>query len=240
MFFSFSDTGHTFHLYSLQHLLATLFFAILPCLLIIFYKKKLAAWKYEKNLRISIGIFGLFLDFFQYSWYLFSGGSNDWREIIPTTLCGLSIYLSSIAMITLNRRISSWVYYLSFGAFFSFLFADVSHGYDRFRFYGFFVIHGLILLNTVYLRAIHRVKADRKALKDTSLLLLPILILSFFLNHVFDMNFFYMSFPLFPDFPIYQGLYDFHPYAFSAAVFISYYMLLLVMAGLAKLMKTDR
>jgi len=240
MFFSYHDFGTTFHLFSMQHALSVLIFAILPCGLLLLFKNRLRASKKEPAFRISIGIIGMTLEFGLYAWHIFSGRQTDWRLIIPTTLCGLSIYLSSYAMITLSKRISPVVYFYSYGAAFSFLLADSSFGYDRFRYYTFFVIHGLILFEALYLRVIHRVKADRTAFLRACAILAPILIVSVIMNHLFDMNFFYMSFPPFEDFPVYQQLYDMNRYYYSAAVFASYYILMSAMVGMAKMAKTGR
>jgi len=240
MFFSYTDFGETFFLFSLQHALSVLIFAILPCILLLLLKNRLKTWKKEPVFRIGLGIFGLLLEFGLYAWHIFSGGETDWREIIATTLCGLSIYLSSYAMITLSRRISPVVYFYSFGAVFSFLLADNSFGYNRFRYYTFFIIHGLILFEAVYLRVIHRVKADRKAFIRACLILVPILVASMILNPVFEMNFFYMQFPPFENFPVYQQLYDMNGYFYSAAVFASYYILMAAMYGIARITKIDR
>ncbi len=195
--------------------------------------------KKEPFIRIGIGIFGMLLEFGLYAWHIFSGGQTDWRQIIATTLCGLSIYLSSYAMITLSKRISPVVYFYSFGAVFSFLLADSSFGYDRFRYYTFFIIHGLILFEAIYLRVVHGVRADKKAFFRACLILAPILVASVILNEIFDMNFFYMNFPPFEDFPVFQQLFDLNKYYYTTAVAVSYYILMSVMYGIAKATKID-
>ena len=239
MFFSYLNYGYEFHLFSLQHLIATIVFLLIPVTLLLIFKEKIRNFKHESILRMSFGVFGLLLEFIQYGWYVFSGRVTDWRLVIATTLCGLAVYLGSIAMITLNKKISPVLYYLSYGAVFSFLFADISHGFDRFRFYGFFVLHGLIIFNTVYLRVIHGFKYDKQAFVRTCKIMLPVLIASIILNHIFDMNFFYMSYPLFEDFPVYTFLYETNRYLFSLSVFVSYYILMSVMYLLAKIAKWD-
>ena len=240
MFFSYLDYGHQFHLYSLQHLIATIVFLFLPVAFLLVFNEQVKNCKHENVFRISIGIFGLVFEFAQYGWHVFSGNNFDWRKIIATTLCGLGVYLGSIAMINLNRTISPVVYFYSYGAIFSFMFADVSHGFDRFRFYAFFVLHGLIIFNTVYLRVIHGFKYDKIAFFRACKIMFPILILSVVFNHIFDMNFFYMNYPLFNDFPVYTFLHETNRYLFSLSVFVSYYVLMYLMYLLAKVAKWDR
>jgi hypothetical integral membrane protein (TIGR02206 family) len=240
MFFSFTDFGHKLELFTPQYYLAFLIFAVIPCFLVYLLRNWLRKSKLEPFIRISIGVFGLLLEFSLYAWYIFAGKKTDWREIIPTTLCGLTILLSSYAMITLSKRISPIIYFYSFGAFFSFVFADISYGYDRYRFYSYFVIHGLILVNTVYLRAVNNFKADGNAFARAALVLFPFLVLSVVLNKIFDMNFFYMEFPIIENIPVYTKIYEINVYLYSLAVFASHYILMLAMYGIAKLTRMNR
>ena len=240
MFFSFSDFGTKLELFSIQHALSVLVFAVIPVVLLFLFKNTLRKSRAEPAIRISLGVFGLLLEFGLYAWIIFSGGKTDWRDIVPTTLCGLSIYLSSYAMITLSKRISPIVYFYSFGAVLSFIMADTSFGYDRFRYYTYFIIHGLIILEAIYLRVINRVKADKKAFYHACLLLVPFLAGSVIMNQIFDMNFFYMKFPIIEDFPVYQQLYDLNWIYFSAAVSVTYYIFMTIMYGISKIAKMDR
>lgn len=242
-FFRYKDLGKEFHLWSIDHLLATLIFAVVPIVLVLIFKDRLRNLKHEARISVFLGVLGLLIEFIQYYWH-YHGGQTDWRQIYPTTLCGLTLYISSIAMITRNVRLAKIAYFYSFGAFFSFLFADISHGYDRFRFYAYFIIHGLILLNAFYMVSVHRVRADKEGLRSACLLLVPVLALSFFLNFFFSdsaypLNFFYVSHPPF-EFPVFSPMYEYNHYLFSAAVCISYFLLVLIMYGLAKILKIDK
>ncbi len=247
-FFSYEDFGHTFYEFSLQHLAATIIFAVLPVLFVILLAKRIRGSGADKSLAILAGVIGLALEFTQYYWHYY-GGQTDWRHIYPTTLCGLTIYLSSIAMITGNRTLGSVIYFFSHGAFFSFLLPQLSFGYDRFRFYAYFVIHGLIFFNAAYLLLVRGIKADKKAMITSGIILLPVLVLSVVFNHLFSdpdlsvagsirMNFFYLDHPPF-EFPVYSWLYGIHRYLYTASVIISYYLLLLIMRGISWLLKLD-
>lgn len=143
-------------------------------------------------------------------------------------------------MITLSKRISPIVYFYSFGAVLSFIVADTSFGFDRFRYYTYFIIHGLIILEAIYLRVINRVKAERKAFFRASIFLVPFLVGSVVLNQIFDMNFFYMQFPILEDFPVFQQLYDLGWIYYAAAVAVAYYIFMTIMYGISKLAKMNR
>ncbi|MDD4103006.1 MAG: TIGR02206 family membrane protein [Kiritimatiellae bacterium] len=235
MFFSYTDYGETLQMFSLQHLLSVLIYAVLPCALLFVFARRLREWKGEPYLRVGIGVFGLLLEFGLYAWHIFSGGQRDWRNIVPTTLCGLSIYLGSYAMITLGKRVKPLVFFYSFGAYFSFLITDTPFGYDRFRYYTYFVIHGLIIFEAFYLLLVNRVQVDKKSFQKACIVLLPILAASFVLNQIFDMNFFYIHYPPFEDFPVYQQLFDWNRYAYTVTASLTYYILMSVVYGLGRI-----
>ena len=237
-FFLYDDLGMVFEAFTLEHLLASLIFAVLPVTLVILLKDRIRRLRYEAILRMGLGFLGLAFEFTQYFWH-YHGGLTDWRQIYPTTLCGLRLYIGSIAMITRNVRIAQIAYFYSYGAFFSFLFAEVSHGPDRFRFYAYFIIHGLILVFSAYQIAVCRVRADKKGLANSLRLLVPVLSLSIALNYLFSditlqLNFFYLSYPPF-EFPVFSQLYEIHRWLYSAVVCICYFLLSLIMYGIAKL-----
>jgi hypothetical integral membrane protein (TIGR02206 family) len=242
-FFLYTDLGMGFASFTRAHLLASLIFAVLPVAIVILLKDRIRRLRHESFLGIGLGVLGLSIEFLQYYWH-YHGGQIDWRHIYPTTLCGLTLYISSIAMITRNVKLAQIAYFYSYGAFFSFLFAEVSHGADRFRFYAYFVIHGLILVNATYQIAVYRVRADKEGLANAVRLFIPVLALSFILNHFFSdgelqLNFFYLSHPPF-EFPVFSQLYDIHWLLYAAAVCISYNLLFLIMYGIARWGKFDR
>ena len=246
-FFLYDDHGFTFSQFSLQHLFAFLIFALIPILLIVFLKEKIQASKFERSLAIFLGSLGLIFEYVQIYW-IYNGGVRDWRHMVSTTLCGLALYVSSLAMITNNAFLSRISYFYIHGAFFSFLLPDQEFGFNRFRFYGFFVIHGLIALNSIYLVLVKKHWANRRAMLDSMIFLSPFLLFSIIANNLlnanatqgaFRMNFFYLDYPPF-DFPIFSDLYRIRPFLYTLLTFIVYYLLVLICYGLAKLFKIDR
>lgn len=239
MFFSYYDIGVGFKVFSVQHLLASMVFALLPCWLAWRYRHSLANWRHEKVIRNVVGISILIVEFSLYAWYVFAGKVTDWRPIVPTSLCGLTIYLGAYAMITLDRRIAPVVYYYAFGAFFSFIFVELEHGYDRYRFYNYFILHGFILISTVYFHAVHRIPYDVKALRRSILILTPVLIASVVLNPMLDANFFYMEYPIIRGFPVFEPAYVASKYLYSALAFLAYFALMGIMFLIAKLLRMN-
>ncbi len=229
MFFSYTDVGVGVKLFGLQHLASIFFFIILPVLVVWKRRECLRLWKHEKYLRISLGVFSLLLEFSLYLWHVIAGGITDWREIVPTTLCGLSIYLGAIALITRNYNLARVVYFYSFGAILSFIFVSIDHGIDRYRFYNYFINHALIIITPIYFRLMYRVGWDTEALKRAVVLLTPVLLLSFLINKPLQSNFFYFDHPIFEDFPVFTPAYHSSPLLYAALVFLSYYLLMGIM-----------
>lgn len=224
MFYSFTDTGNTFHMFSLQHLMAVLFFVVLPGALIIFNRDILRQSENEKYIRYALGILGLVVEVNVYIWYI-TNGQDHWTEFIPTTLCPLTVYLSSISMLTLNKRLSKVIYFLCFGAFFAYLLPDIPYGYNRFRFYAFFTTHGLVMLNTLYLTLIKGITIDKKGMAASVKLITIVLVLAFILGRWTGLDFFYLLEPPF-EVPVYQQVYETNQIAFTVIVALSYYGLI--------------
>ena len=239
MFFSYDDVGSAFELFTLPHVLAILGFAILPVFLLIRSKDRIRASKHERTIRISLAMAGMLCEWSLYAWYLLNG-VTDWRIILPSTLCPLTLYLSAYCMVTLDRKFSSIVYFYSYGAFFSFLLADVVHGFDRFRFYLFFLVHASIFVNVVYLRVVNKVVSDKQAKRKAQRFLFPFILGSIVLNELTGQNFFYLKWPPFKDFPVFQQVYDVHWIAYALLCIVCYYLLIEIMGELAILLKIDR
>jgi len=225
MFYSYVDSGTEFHLLSFQHFMGIFLFLVVPLSLVLFFKEKIKASPSEKVIRYTIVAIGMLAEFNLYAWYLLNG-VRDVLQIIPTTLCGFTLYLSAYCMLTLDKKLSPMMYYFIFGAILSFSVADITHGYDRIRFYLFFMVHGAILVNTLYLNVIHNLKPTKEAMYRGMKILLVVLVIAYGFSHIFHHDFFYLYEPPFEDFPIYQALYDVGRIWYALAVAISYYILI--------------
>ncbi len=235
MFFSTTDRGLGFELLTWPHLFACIAFAVIPLLLVFFFSRRIKNSDKEKWIGLALALFTLAVEIGQYIWH-YAGGETNWRHIYPTTLCGLSVYVTSFSLITRNEKLSSIAYFYSYGAVLSFLMADQTFGMDRFRYYSFFIIHGMILVNTAYLIWVRKTKIDRQSLIRALLVLFPILLLSYPANILFSnqesaLNFFYVSYPPF-EFPLFSDLYERIPTLYTLCVYLIYWVLTLLLYGL--------
>jgi hypothetical protein len=95
-------------------------------------------------------------------------------------------------------------------------------------------------VNVVYLRVVNKVDFDTPAKRKARRFLLPFILGSLALNELTGQNFFYLKWPPFEDFPVFQQLYDIHWIAYALLCVVCYYLLIEIMGGLAILLKIDR
>lgn len=233
MFFDYKTTGVPFEPYTLQHLAAVILFLALPLSLIFIFRDKIRQAKTERWIRYCIVTFGMLTEFILYTWYILNG-ITDWRKIVPFGICGLSLYFTSYSMLTLNKAAAKISYFFLFGAFFSFLIPDISHGFERIRYYQFFIVHGTIFANVLYLNLIHGLRPTRKSFAHANLILFGLLALAYGVNQIVNFSFFYLSEPPFDQMPVYQYLYDVNHVLYSVSAVVSYFVVMSFMYLLAR------
>lgn len=77
--------------------------------------------------------------------------------LLPFQLCAMSMFLAIILIFTKNRTIFSFVYYAGLaGALISY--ATPLFGYDAtyYRYYQFYIAHGILILTPIYFLLVHR------------------------------------------------------------------------------------
>ncbi len=225
MFFDYKTYGVPFEPYTLQHLVAVILFLIVPLSLIFMFRNQIRQSKSERWIRYGIVTFGMLTEFSLYTCYVLHG-ITDWRMIVPFGICGLSLYFTCFSMLTLNRAASKICYFFVFGAFFSFLIPDLSHGFERIRYYQFFIVHGTIFANVLYLNLIHGLRPTRKAFMQANLILFGLLALAYGVDQAVHFSFFYLIEPPFHQMPVYQYLYDTNRVLFTISAVISYFIVL--------------
>jgi hypothetical integral membrane protein (TIGR02206 family) len=222
-FFDYYTYGIPFHLFGLQHLIGVILFAIVPITILLTNHKRIKLNKNEKKIRLFVAFITLLTEFSLYLWYLLNGIS-DFRLILPLGICGMSLYFSSFAMILKSKRLFNMISFFLYGPIASFLLADILHGFERIRFYQFFIIHGAIFINVLYLYKVHNFKPDVKGFKDANILLTFFLFISLIIDFATNANFFYLNYPLFEDAPVFQYLYDTNHLFYAAFVIFCYYI----------------
>lgn len=148
-FFS-KEPSITFELFSFTHITIILITLVIP-ISIIRHKKELSNLSYKRKLSIGLGVFLLMLDFGFYIWKYAVGLQLMFP--IPMHICSWATYILSIALITNNKLfINLSVYYGFIGGLLSLLVPDFGgYGSNHFRFYQFFILHGILLIGPLLL-----------------------------------------------------------------------------------------
>jgi len=201
----------SFEMFSLTHLIV---FLICALLLLIFYKyaPKLKTFKYEKYVRISIGIFMLIFELL--TWINKFSEGYPWYNFLPQATCGWAIYFGVILLLTKNETIFRIIFFWGFGAVLTFVFPDVTEGPNTFRFYQFFISHFFIFISCYYMMWVHDFKIYRKDFKFSFIITMSVIFIATIVNYIVNdpniINYFYTLAPPTDGTPL-DLIYGLHP-----------------------------
>lgn len=192
MFFS-HEVGKTFVEFGLGHIL-TIIFSLVGLVVIYIYRKQIKQFKYEKQLRWSIAIFALLWELGLYLFIVTSPEGWDWGLNIPFgSLCGITLYVGIVIMLTKNYKLYEIGYFWTFGAIASLLFPDILYYFDRYRFYQFMLGHALFFYMFAYMLFVHNFIPKIKSYYKSVITLFVIVVVYFGINKLFDVNFLFLE-----------------------------------------------
>lgn len=184
-FFRYDDQLLPFDFYSRSHWTALLTIAIVATLLF-FLRKSI---KQRKTDLYRYGLAGLLitLEILLYIWY---GVSHTWdiSYTLPLHLCGLTLILCIIMLITKSYALFEFNYFAGIGGAIQALLtpAAILSGYPHFTFYYFFIAHGGIILSCLFMVFIYGYRPYWRSIGKTLLylnvLMIPIAIVNFMTN----------------------------------------------------------
>lgn len=208
-FFTFTGETESFLMFGTSHLMAVLVITVLLILMITFrkamaindltWRRIFATVLITQELLLNVN--RLFLK----TW--------SWGESLPLHLCSFSVILISIMMLTESKKIFEFIYYWGIvGAIIALLTPNLSdYNFPHFRYYQFFLAHGMILLGTLYFVIVKQWLPGRGALLRTMIytnVLLPVIGV---VNWMTDGNYFFIArkldtaspLDMLPDWPYY-------------------------------------
>jgi len=126
-------------------------------LVIVAFRKRLAAWKGEPRLRVIATIVaiafeaGLHLcEYFTVDHYAFL------RGLIPFELCAVDLWLAVALNASKRKWIFDLLYFWGLGAVVSYIFANTDGaGWNTFEFWEYFIVHGYIILTMAWFASVH-------------------------------------------------------------------------------------
>ena len=154
MFFG-HDTGNGFTEFNTAHIITLILFLVGIGLIYVF-RNKFKEYKYEKQFRYG---FAAFLLLWEFTLYIFEATSEAgwvWADNLPfISLCGITLYLAIILLVTKNYKLFEIGYFFTFGAIASLLFPDSGYGPDRYRYYQFILGHAGFFYAFMYMMFVH-------------------------------------------------------------------------------------
>ncbi len=194
-YFNYYYTGGDFKIMSLSHILALLVIIIINVLLLMWTKKS-----GKKNLEISIRYtLATLLILQEISLNIWRLYYNKWEvgTSLPLHLCGVAIILAAILMVNKNFKLYEIVYFWGLGgAIQALIQPDIGiFSYPHFRFFQFFVSHGLLITAALYATFIFGYKPRFKSVfKIFGITNLYMVAMALF-NYLFDGNYLFICHP---------------------------------------------
>lgn len=157
------DLEGTFEIFSTSHLIAALIvFGIIT--LIIYNSATIRESKYFNVLRISLGVAVLVQELILNIYRIAMG---EWMisTSLPLQLCGLGVITSGVVMLTKSKKLFYNTFFIMMiGATLAIITPGIEKelGFPHFRFFQFFVSHGLILINFSFILFVFDYQKDFK------------------------------------------------------------------------------
>ncbi|MBN1498712.1 MAG: TIGR02206 family membrane protein [Spirochaetes bacterium] len=182
-FYSYTVTDE-FIPFSFSHF-AALVIIIGICILLYFSGRKNKP-VYAGILRYSFAFILIFQEIMLRHWRWYNGDLNLQRDL-PLELCGLSIIFSAVMLVRKNYFIYEIIYFWGLAAASQALLTpDNRFEFPHFRYFQFFVSHGMIIIAVCYMTFIEKMrptlKSYLKAVTATFIYAAVISILNYFLN----------------------------------------------------------
>jgi len=149
-FFNNDFQGASFQIFSTHHLYGILS-VILFSLLMVFSLKKVNSPKINDIVRYFLA-YALIIQEVSLSVWRLSVGRWELATSLPLHLCGLGIILSSVMLIKKDKKLYEFLYFWgTAGATQALLQPDLStFGFPHYRFFQFFVSHGLLVAAVIF------------------------------------------------------------------------------------------
>src|SRR5690554_6635971 len=175
-----------FPMFSIYHLI--LLVILLTAVFILYKFKDKFTEKSDKVFRLSLGITMLTLELIYWIWQI-STNTFELKTMIPLGLCAMTMWLTSIALISNNFKIIKVILPWSFvGAFLSFIVVDLNYVFSHFRFFHYIVNHLLFFLGNLYFLFTKKIKYTYKDLNKSTITLIIVATLVLIINFIIDTN----------------------------------------------------
>lgn len=190
--FIFDEKLRTFEMFSLSHLLVVLFVISIIVLIITFREKLKKHSLFDIFFRYGIAITMLFMEFVFILWTLVRGEAS--LDLLPFGLCVISMYLTSITLLTNNEKLFRVVFpWAVTGAVLSLIVANMNYEFPHFRFFHYFFNHAFFLIAQVYFVFVKGFKMKYKHLLISAGILIGIAFILYYINKALGTNYMFLA-----------------------------------------------
>ncbi len=156
------------------------------------YKDVLKSDKIDKIIRYLFGSIFLIVYSSHYILYINMYGWND-TIILPFHLCGMAMFLAIILIFFKTRKLHAFVLVAGgLGALVSLAYPILGYNSMYYRYYQFYIAHGLLLITPIYFMVVHDYMPKVKDFKESYYIML---VLAFFIvvfNSIFGTDFWFL------------------------------------------------
>jgi len=193
-YFNTNYAGNHFEFYSNSHIIPLLII-ISICISIFLFKKYFRKSTINKITYYFLA-FALLTQEISLSIWRIVNGTWSISNSLPLHLCGVAIILSAIVLIKKNYLLYELIYFWGMGgAIQSLLTPDIGiYGFPHFRFFQFFVSHGLLVITTIFLTVVEKYRPTQRSIWKVFLITNFYLIFIAGFNYVFDANYLFICY----------------------------------------------
>lgn len=145
-----------------------------------------------EQLAMIIGVFMIVQEVFDRSCHHFLNGEPV-KEVLPFHLCGMSVLLAAIMLITRSRRIYELVYFWGLaGASMAIITPDIEYTFPDIIYITYFTSHALIVVGVLLMTVLFRYRPTLRSLGKALVLTNVYMFMVIPLNLVLDTNYLYV------------------------------------------------
>lgn len=178
--------NQVFPMFGFGHLI--LIVVLVLAVLVVYLLKDKFNEKGDKIFRLTLGITMLTLETTYWIWQIVSG-TLVFKTMIPLGLCAMTMWLTSIALITNNKKLIKITLPWSFiGAILSFIVVDLTFVFPHFRFFHYVINHLLFFVGNLYFLFTKRIEFTYKDLNRSVITLIIVAGLVLIVNFILNTN----------------------------------------------------
>lgn len=187
-FFALDYPGPAFELFGPAHITALAAILLLNLFIVICFKN--AGGKTKHNIRWTIAII-LWAN--EIAWHLWRILTGTWtiQTMLPLQLSSVMVWASGIMLVTRNRTIYPFAYFLGIGGSLQAIATpDLGiYGFPHFRFFQTFISHGLTITAAVYMTVVEGFRPTWKSMFRVAFWMNIYMVIVFFINTAIGSNY---------------------------------------------------